>query len=85
MLQTSDIEDAREAGEVGIMLSLGDGARLKAALRLSGCITARCQDADLTWNDRNLIGDGAAFSVSRGGLTPFGFKVVEETPGWEWL
>ncbi len=32
----------------------------------------------LTWNDRNLIGDGAGFSASRGGLTPFGFQVVAE-------
>lgn len=32
----------------------------------------------LTWNDRNLIGDGAGFSASRGGLTPFGFEVIAE-------
>lgn len=79
VLQTSDIEDAREAGEVGIMLSLGDGAMLEGSietLRMYHKLGVRM--LTLTWNDRNLIGDGAAFSVSRGGLTPFGLKVVEE-------
>lgn len=79
VLRTSDIEDAREAGEVGIMLSLGDGAMLEGsleALRMYHKLGVRM--LTLTWNERNQLGDGAAFSVSRGGLTPFGFKVVKE-------
>ncbi|HHT85255.1 MAG: dipeptidase [Bacillota bacterium] len=79
VMDTSDIEEAQDPGEVGIMLSLGDGVMLEGsieALRMFYKLGVRM--LTLTWNDRNLIGDGAAFSASRGGLTPFGFQVVEE-------
>lgn len=32
----------------------------------------------LTWNNRNMIADGASWQRSKGGLTEFGVKVVEE-------
>ncbi|MGI6620671.1 MAG: dipeptidase [Bacillota bacterium] len=79
VFHTSDIEDAQEADEAGIMLSLGDGAMLEGSLetlRMYHKLGVRM--LTLTWNDRNLLGDGAAFSASRGGLTPFGIRVVEE-------
>ncbi|HHY12890.1 MAG TPA: membrane dipeptidase [Firmicutes bacterium] len=79
VLQVSDIEEAHDAGDVGIMLSFGGGEVLEGSiepLRMYHKLGLRM--LTLTWNDRNLIGDGAAFSASRGGLTPFGLKAVEE-------
>ncbi|MGI6628692.1 MAG: dipeptidase [Bacillota bacterium] len=79
VLKASDVEEAGKAGDVGIMLSLGGGEFLEGsieALRMYYELGLRM--LTLTWNDRNLIGDGAGFSASRGGLTPFGFQVVSE-------
>lgn len=79
VLKASDIEEANKAGDVGIMLSFGGGEFLEGsieALRMYYNLGLRM--LTLTWNDRNLIGDGAGFSASRGGLTPFGFQVVAE-------
>ncbi len=79
VLQISDIESVRDTDEVGVMLSFGDGAMLEGSLetfRMYYKLGLRM--LTLTWNDRNLLADGAAVSVSRGGLTPFGIKVVNE-------
>lgn len=79
VLQTSDIEEANKAGEVGIMLSFGGGEFIEGtieALRMYYRLGVRM--LTLTWNERNLLADGAGFSASRGGLTPLGFEVLEE-------
>ena len=79
VLGIADMEEAREAGQVGVMLSFGGGEVLEGcleALRMYHKLGLRM--LTLTWDERNLIGDGAAFSATRGGLTPFGLKVLEE-------
>jgi membrane dipeptidase len=79
VLTTSDIEEANKQGEVGIMLSFGGGEFIESSvetLRMYYRLGLRM--LTLTWDERNLLADGAAFSASRGGLTPLGVKVLEE-------
>ncbi|HHW18918.1 MAG TPA: membrane dipeptidase [Firmicutes bacterium] len=76
---TRDIEEAKSAGEIAVLLSFEGGEFLEGsleALRMFYRLGLRM--LTLTWNDRNLLADGAAVSKSRGGLTPLGLEVVRE-------
>ncbi|MEL7568914.1 MAG: dipeptidase [Dehalobacterium sp.] len=59
---------AVEGGEI----LCGDILLLKTLFRLG------VRSIGLTWNQRNEIADGCGESITRGGLTSFGIKVVEE-------
>lgn len=77
--RSGDIEEARQNGEVGLMLGF-EGAEFLdgsiAALRMFYRLGLRV--LQLTWNERNALADGAAEGNTRGGLTHFGREVLRE-------
>jgi len=76
---SSDIENAEKSGEIAALLNFEGGEFLEGSvecLRMFYKLGLRM--LTLTWSDRNLLGDGAAYATSRGGLTPFGFEVLRE-------
>ena len=79
VLTTADIEEANKKGEVGLMLSFGGGEFIESSIEaLHMYYRLGLRMLTLTWDERNLLADGAAFSASRGGLTPLGVKALEE-------
>ncbi|WP_227766523.1 dipeptidase [Zhaonella formicivorans] len=65
------------AGTVGAILSIEGGEALEGDLGVLECLFrlgVRC--LGLTWNQRNAIADGVGERLSKGGLTSFGRKVV---------
>lgn len=78
-MTSTDILEARAQGKVGLILGFEGGEFLDGsipALRMFYRLGLRV--LTLTWNDRNLLGDGAGESRTRGGLTAFGREVVRE-------
>lgn len=78
-LYASDIEEAADKDEIAFMLGLDGGEFLDGSvgsLRMFYRLGVRV--LALTWNERNVLADGAAESVTRGGLTHFGREVVAE-------
>lgn len=74
-----EIENAAKQGDTSLVLSFEGGEFLDGsieALRMFHRLGLRA--LGLTWNDRNALGDGAAESGTRGGLTRFGRLVVKE-------
>jgi len=74
-----DIEEAKESDQIGALLAFEGGEFLEgspAALRVFYRLGLRM--LTLTWNDRNLLADGAAVATSRGGLTPLGIDILKE-------
>jgi membrane dipeptidase len=70
------IRDAKAAGQVGIVLHLQGGAPLEADVDLADAFHALgVRVVQLTYNFRNLIGDGCLESAD-GGLSDFGRRVV---------
>jgi membrane dipeptidase len=70
------IRDAKAAGQVGIVLHLQGGAPLEADVDLAHAFHALgVRVVQLTYNFRNLIGDGCLESAD-GGLSDFGRRVV---------
>jgi membrane dipeptidase len=70
---------AHQEGALGVFLSLEGGEFLEgsiSALRMYYRLGLRF--LGLTWNERNWLADGAAYSMSRGGLSPFGLEVIKE-------
>ncbi len=75
----AEIEAARQAGKVGILLAFEGAEPLGhdlAALRLFHAVGLRM--LSLVWSRRNAFGDGAWENDSRGGLTRLGRKAVAE-------
>jgi membrane dipeptidase len=75
----SDIQAARQAGKVSILLAFEGAEPLGhdlAALRLFH--RAGLRMVSLTWSRRNAFGDGAWENESRGGLTRLGRAAVAE-------
>lgn len=70
-IKNKDILHVLLAVEGGEILS-GDILLLRTLFRLG------VRSIGLTWNQRNDIADGCSESVTNGGLTSFGIKVVEE-------
>ncbi len=73
------VEDARRQDKTGFMLGFEGGEFLDgsiSALRMFARLGLRL--LTLTWSERNSLGDGAAESGTRGGLTSFGKQVVKE-------
>lgn len=70
------IRDAKAAGQVAIVLHLQGGAPLEFDVGLADAFhTLGVRVVQLTYNFRNLIGDGCLESVD-GGLSDFGRRVV---------
>lgn len=78
-MNASDVETARREGSQGFMLGFEGGEFLDgslSALRMFAHLGLRV--LTLTWSERNSLGDGAAESGTRGGLSTLGRRVVEE-------
>ena len=75
----ADMQRARSAGKVGILLAFEGAEPLGhdlAALRLFHGVGLRMMS--LTWSRRNAFGDGAWENESRGGLTRLGRKAIHQ-------
>jgi membrane dipeptidase len=74
-----DIDTAKNAGKIGLLLAL-EGARpiredlflLRTYYRLG------LRQVGLTWNQRNLVADGCGEEKGGGGLSNFGQRLLEE-------
>lgn len=78
-LSADDIEEAAREDEIALMLAFDGGEFLDGSigsLRMFHRLGLRV--LGLTWNERNLLADGAAESGTKGGLTHFGAEVVAE-------
>jgi membrane dipeptidase len=78
-LSANDIEEAARKDEIAVMLAFDGGEFLDGSvgsLRMFHRLGLRV--LGLTWNERNLLADGAAESATKGGLTHFGAEVVSE-------
>jgi membrane dipeptidase len=78
VLQGSDIQKARESGKVGLIIGSQNGRPLMENLdyvRLLHIMGVRI--IQLTYNERNFIGDGCV-EKDNGGLSRFGRRVVAE-------
>lgn len=79
ILTRQDLNAARAAGKIGVLLSIEGGEALEgslAALRAFYRLGVRA--IGLTWNGRNELADGCGDADSGGGLTAFGRQVVQE-------
>jgi len=79
ILRAADIEDAKAAGQVGVILGLEGAEALEAdlgVLRMLHRLGVR--NIGLTWNFRNQAADGVGEERTGGGLTTFGISLVEE-------
>jgi membrane dipeptidase len=77
--KVADIEEARENQELAVMLNLEGGDLIEGSvgvLRMFYKLGVRM--LTLAWNDRNLLADGVAYSMTRGGLTSLGVEVLKE-------
>lgn len=78
-LYASDIEEAADKDEIAFMLGFDGGEFLDGSIEpLRMFYRLGLRVLALTWNERNLLADGAAESATRGGLTHFGRDVVAE-------
>ncbi len=74
-----DIIQRQDSGDLGLMLAFDGGEFMEGSvevLRMFYKLGLRM--LALAWNDRNLLADGAGESVTRGGLTNAGRKIVAE-------
>ncbi len=79
ILQFEDIKKTIDLGRIGALLTTEGGEVLEgeiAHLRLLYALGVR--GLTLTWNYRNELADGVLDSQSKGGLSSFGYKVVQE-------
>jgi membrane dipeptidase len=73
---TRDVETAREAGAVAVVLNFQNGAPLERDLgRLELFHALGVRNVQLTYNERNAIGDGC-LEPSDAGISRFGREVV---------
>ena len=80
VLSARDMDDAAQAGQIGVLLSIEDGAALEGSLSaLRAFYRLGVRAMGLTWNGRNELGEGVgAAKGAGGGLTAFGRDVVRE-------
>src|SRR5690606_39614122 len=80
VLSARDIDAAAQAGQIGVLLSIEDGAALEGSLSaLRAFYRLGVRAMGLTWNGRNELGEGVgAAKGAGGGLTAFGRDVVRE-------
>ena len=77
--KTDDIYKAKKEGKIAAFLSLEGGEPVcgdLGVLRMMHRIGVRC--ITLTWNQRNMIADGAGERRTNSGLTNFGVQMIEE-------
>lgn len=76
--RATDIDAAREAGRVGIILGFQNGSPFEDRLgHVAAFHALGVRVAQLTYNARNLIG-GACYDAVDEGLTPYGRDVIAE-------
>lgn len=79
----TDLERAKEEGQIGVLLSLEGGEPLEESLRhLRTFFRLGVRALTLTWNHRNLLADGVGQTSNPSGLTNFGEKVIEAMNTW---
>lgn len=78
-MNESDVEEAKRDDKQGFMLGFEGGEFLEGSLESLRIFAKQgLRLLTLTWSERNALGDGAAESGTRGGLTSFGRQVVKE-------
>lgn len=76
VLNTRDVIEAREAGQLGIIAGFQNTTMLSNRLdRIDLFADLGVRVIQMTYNGRNLVGDGCNVSDDQG-LTPFGLEVV---------
>jgi len=77
-MNAEDVEGAKRENRQGFMLGFEGGEFLEGSLEtLRMFYRLGLRVLTLTWSERNALGDGAAESGTRGGLTTFGRRVVK--------
>lgn len=78
-MNANDVEEARRQEKTGFMLGFEGGELLEGSIESLRMFARQgLRLLTLTWSERNALGDGAAESGTRGGLTSFGRRVVKE-------
>ncbi len=78
VLNARDIRTAHASGKVGLIYGFQNAAMMgKDASRVGLFANLGVRVIQLTYNGRNLLGDGAMMPENRG-LTPFGADIVQE-------
>ncbi len=78
-MNAEDVEAAKREDKTGFMLGFEGGEFLDESIEsLRMFAKGGLRLLTLTWSQRNALGDGAAESGTRGGLTNFGKRVVKE-------
>ncbi|HZK34044.1 MAG TPA: dipeptidase, partial [Bacillota bacterium] len=79
ILSYRDIWDAHKQGRIGAMLTVEGGDILEAEIsNLRILYKLGVRSLTLTWNYRNELADGVLEDKSNGGLSSFGYLVVQE-------
>lgn len=76
--QAADLDRAKREGKVGAILALEGGEPILDLPVLRVLHRLGVRSIGLVWNERNHIADGVGERRSRGGLSEFGFALVEE-------
>ncbi|WP_051780078.1 dipeptidase [Janthinobacterium agaricidamnosum] len=77
VLSASDIQHAHDSGRIGVILGFQNAAMMgKNAARVDTFANLGVRVIQLTYNDRNQLGDGCLVPENQG-LTPFGHEVVD--------
>lgn len=75
----SDIIKTVSCGKTAAILTIEDGAALQGDISVLHCYyRLGVRSICITWNNRNLLADGAGEFKTKGGLTLLGKKVVRE-------
>jgi membrane dipeptidase len=75
--RVADIADARKTGRVGVLLGFQNATIVESSIRnLDALYEAGARCIQLTYNSRNLLGDGCT-ERTNAGLSTFGVSVVE--------
>ena len=80
MCRSMDEVDAAMAGDrIAVMMMIEGATPLKTSIDALDIMQRwGIRSIQLTWNARNMVGDGCAESLTGGGLTRFGRTVVQE-------
>ncbi len=77
-MNAEDVEEANRRGNQGFMLGFEGGEFLDGSIEALNMFARQgLRMLTLTWSERNALGDGAAESGTRGGLTRLGRQVVK--------
>ncbi|MCS7385515.1 MAG: dipeptidase [archaeon GB-1867-005] len=76
---TEDILKAKNQGKISALISLEGGEPIQfSPLLLKAFHMLGMRAMSLTWNERNMLADGISESITKGGLTTLGLKVIEK-------